>query len=98
MSKINYYNRAIKLLQELHKDYPLYAIAQHLSTALADYGDFWGMTDKEFCFALEKYQKELALDRDTVVSDEYIKRIQEDAMNLSHIFDKEESEEDEYGN
>ena len=92
--KVNYYNKALKLLQELHSEHPSYSIAQHLSTALADYGDYWGITDKEFCFALEKYQSELALDIQNIAPDDYVEKIVQDA---EHLFDtKIEEEEDGY--
>lgn len=92
--KINNYNKALKLLQELHSEYPSYSIAQHLSTALADYGDYWGITDREFCFALEKYQNELALDVQNIAPDDYVEKIVEDAK---HLFDNSEPEAEEDG-
>jgi hypothetical protein len=94
MRKISDYNRVIKLLQELHSDYPDYTIAQHLATALSDYGDFWGLTDKEVLFALEKYKSELALDIQQLAPDTYVQKIVEDANNL---FGEVDEEEDEYG-
>lgn len=93
MRKANHYNKALKLLTELHISYPAYSIAQHLATALSDYGDFWGLTDKEFCFALEKYQNELALDIQNIAPDDYVEKIVNDAQ---HLFDNQEEEEDGY--
>lgn len=92
MRKMTDYNKVIKLLQELHSEYPKQTIAQHLATALSDYGDFWGLTDKEFLFALEKYQSELALDILQLAPDSYVDKIVKDAENLFN-----NPEEDEYG-
>ncbi len=83
------YKEVLNILSELHKDYPSYGLARHIATATGDYGDIWGMTDKELLFALTKYQAELALDEDQIVSDEYIQQITEDAQ---HLFDPEEED------
>lgn len=92
MSKpVNYKKKFVLLLEELYKNYPTYSTGQHLSTALAEYGDFWGITDKEICFALEKYAAELELDSDNIVSEDYMNKIVEDAK---HLFDKQEDEEE----
>ena len=82
MRKPNYYKKAIEILSELHNAYPNFGLARHLSTALSDYGDFWGLTDKELTFALEKYQAELALDIDQIADDAYVNQIIEDGMDL----------------
>lgn len=92
MRKINYYSKALRLLQELNKEYPSHGIGQHIDTALSDYGDFWGISDKEFCFALEKYQNELALDTQCIAPQDYVNRVVEDAK---HLFDEREEEEEE---
>jgi hypothetical protein len=93
MSKVkNYKNRFIELMSELSSAYPSYGLGRHLSTALSEYGDFWDISDKELCYAIEKYKTELDLDQIHVVSDEYLEDIIEDA---NHLFDnKEEMEED----
>jgi hypothetical protein len=89
------FNRIIALLQKLHKDYPTQNIGRHLSLALADYGDLWGVPDKEICFALERYMIQL----DTgITSDEDIARIMRDTAQIfsgDEVFlDSEEDEED----
>jgi hypothetical protein len=58
----NHYKKCISLLQNLNKKYPRQALGQHLSLALSEYGDLWGLSDKEMLFALEKYQTEKELD------------------------------------
>lgn len=90
----DYKKKFIDLLHQLQKDYPTFGLGRHLYTALADYGDFWGITDKELCFALEKYQSELALETHNIVSDDYLKDIVEDAK---HLFDNKEEEDPEDG-
>ena len=62
MKKPNYYNQIIHLLQQLHAAYPEYNMGKHLSTALDEYGDIWGVTDKELLFTLEKYKTQLEMD------------------------------------
>ena len=83
------------MLDELHGAYPTFGIGRHLSTALSDYGDPWGMTDKEILFALKKYQEELSLDIQQVASEDYVKKIVEDAADLTHILDSEDDEEED---
>lgn len=93
MAKKENYNKAIDILLELHKKYPNYGLGKHLSTALADYGDVWGLTDKEIVFALEKYKAELEY---TV--DDDIEKIIEDGKNIDKMLNKDpydESDEEE---
>ena len=92
MSKKNHYNDALDTLKELHKSYPTYNLGRHLSTALADYGDTWGLSDKELAFALNKYKSEL--DMDVPHPDESeIDKIIKDGMDLDNIL----KEEEDYG-
>jgi hypothetical protein len=62
MSKKTPYIEVVTILQELNKSFPTYNLGRHLATALSDYGDIWGMTDKELVFALEKYKTEIEMD------------------------------------
>lgn len=93
MSTKNYYNQAIYTLQELHKGFPTYNMGRHLSTALADYGDVWGMTDKEVAFALSKYKSELEMDVPHA-DDNEIDRIIKEGMDLDNILKEEDSDGD----
>jgi hypothetical protein len=86
------FSKLISLLTELHKAYPHYGVGRHLSTILADYGDIWGMTDREFVFALEKYKLQLDMD---VPNAEDIDEIIRQGMNLDTIL-KEEDNGEEY--
>jgi hypothetical protein len=97
-SKINYFKKVLTLLQQLHKDYPNQTLATHLSTALQDYGNTWGLSDKELSFAIEKYQLELEINN--FVPDKDLAKIIEEGMHLDKIDlynDQEEDEEDDYG-
>lgn len=92
MSKKTPYQQAIHNLQELNKDFPTYGLGRHLATALDEYGDIWGMTDKELAYALDKYKAELGLDVPHTDESE-IDKIIKDGMDLDNIL----KEEDEYG-
>jgi len=88
------FTKLISLLTELHKAYPHYGVGRHLSTILADYGDIWGMTDKEMVFALEKYKLQLEMDIPHA-GDSEIDEIIKQGMNLDTIL-KEEDDGEEY--
>jgi hypothetical protein len=92
MGKPNNYYRILGLLQQLHISYPNYNMGRHIATALDEYGDIWGLTDKELLFALRKYTSEL--DMDVPHTDESeIDQIIKDGMDLDNIL-KEEDVED----
>jgi len=93
MRKSNYYNQIIQLLQQLHTAYPSYNMGRHLSTALDEYGDVWGLTDKEILFALDKYKSQLELDIPHT-DDKEIDQIIKDGMNLDDILKEEDNGED----
>jgi hypothetical protein len=93
MGKPNNYQRILGLLQQLHISYPSYNLGRHISTALDEYGDVWGLTDKEFLFALEKYVAELNMDFPHEDDVGEIDRIIKDGMDLDNIL-KEEDVED----
>jgi hypothetical protein len=78
------------VLENLHKAHPTYNIGRHISTALDGYDDIWGVTDKEFLFALEKYELELNMDSPHI-DEEEIEEIIKDGMNLERtLFEEEE--------
>lgn len=81
------YNQAVQILHDLKKEYPNNTLGQHIATALGDYGDIWGISDKEFVFALEKYRAEMELN---IVSDTEVDKIVKDAENLDKMFLEEE--------
>ncbi len=79
------------MLESLRKAHPTYNIGRHISTALDGYDDIWGVTDKEFLFALEKYELELNMDVDHIDQEE-IEEIIKDGMNLERTLFEEEEE------
>ena len=83
------YNKIIKALQSLHKTHPTYNMGRHIATALDGYPDIWGLTDREFLFAVNKYITELDMDH---FHNEDIDVIIKDGLNLNHILDEEEEE------
>lgn len=88
--KPKYYNQVLRVLQQLHAGYPTYNLGRHISTALADYGDFWGISDKELLFALKKYKSELDMDVPHIDEKEIDYIIQE-AMDLENILKEEDN-------
>lgn len=83
------YRQIINVLERLQKAHPKYNMGKHLSTAL-DGSDLWGVSDKEFLFALEKY--ELELNMDVNHNQEEIEDIIKDGMHLNTMFLEEEEE------
>lgn len=92
--KPKYYNHIIHTLQELQTKYPSYTMGMHIATALGDYRDFWGITDKEFLFALDKYKLQLEMEA-PIVDGEELNKIIKDGMDLSLSNVLGEDEEDE---
>lgn len=90
--KASDYNKAIGILQDLHKLYPHWNMGRHLATALDGYGDVWGLTDKELVFLLDKYKTRMDLDIPHVADDEEVDEIIKDGMDLF----KEEENGDNY--
>lgn len=87
MGRKIHYDEIIHVLQELKKDYPNYSFGQHISTALADYGDVWGLTDNEILFALQKYKTELEFN---IAPEKEVERIINDAKDLDKLLREEE--------
>lgn len=87
------YKQIIDIFDSLHKEYPEHNLGRHLSLALSDYTDLFSVTDREFLYALTKYQTELAFDHHPTASEDYVRKIEEDA---SHLFDRA-SDTDEGG-
>lgn len=94
MKKIpNYKKKFVEVVDKLLKEYPEVPLGRHLDTALADYGILCNYSEKELCYAIEKYHNELDMDIQHIVPDEYVNEIVEDAK---HLFDnKEEDIEDD---
>ena len=85
----NYYRQIIQTLVRLQKAYPTYNIGRHISTAMDEYTDVWGVSDREFLYAIQKYEIELNIDGPHI-DDEEIEEIIKDGMNLDSMFEEEE--------
>lgn len=92
MRKASNYNEIVNILQKLHNKFPTHTMGMHLSTALDEYGDLWGVTDKEMLFALTKYKANLEMDspNKAIVIDDILK----DGMDLDNILKEDENGED----
>jgi hypothetical protein len=90
----NYFKECLSVLERLHTAYPSFSVGRHLATATSDYGDVWGMTNKEMFHALQKYEMELTLNKSTLKHEEYVQTIIKDAMDMDVLTE----EEDEDGN
>lgn len=93
MSSRNHYNQVIHTLQELHKSFPTYNMGRHLATVLDEYGDVWGMTDKELAYALYKYRSQIEMDVPHTDDSELDKIIKE-GMDLDNILKEEDTDGD----
>lgn len=89
-NKTNYYKEIIDILKELKSQYPSYSLGKHISTALDDYGDIWGLSDKELHFAFTKYKAQMQMDVPHESSEDELDRIIKDGMNLSLDTDEDE--------
>jgi len=87
------YEQILSILIELKEAFPSYNLGRHLDTALNEYKDIWGMTDKEMLYALSKYKSQLTLDIPHPDESE-IDKIVKDAMNLDTILQEDEEDED----
>ena len=93
MKPTSSYEQILSVLVELKEAFPSYNMGRHLDTALNEYKDIWGMTDKEMLYALNKYKSQLTLDVPHP-DDTEIDKIVKDAMNLSTILQEDEEDED----
>lgn len=80
----------VQSLECLHKKFPTYNIGRHIATALDGY-DVWGISDREFVFALTKYAAELEFDIPHEAQD--IDHIIEEAMHLDSILNEDNGDE-----
>jgi hypothetical protein len=90
MKRNKEFNQIISLLQELHSSYPQYNLGRHIATIMGEYGDVWGVTDKELLFALSKYKSQLDMDV-THKEDEDLDDIIRQAINLENILKEEDN-------
>lgn len=62
MSRKTVHAQILNILAELKTKFPNQGIAKHLSEALGEYPNYWGLTDKEFLQVMEKYKFEVEND------------------------------------
>lgn len=91
--KPNSYEQILSVLVELKEAFPSYNMGRHLDTALNEYKDIWGMTDKEMLYALNRYKSQLTLDVPHTDESE-IDKIVKDGMNLHTILQEDEEDLD----
>lgn len=88
--KATSYNSILKIFKELKVRYPSYKMSQHIATALCDYNDVWGISDKEFLFAMTKYMATMEMDVPHETDDRDIQKIIKEGMSLHSILDEED--------
>lgn len=87
------FKRVLSILEQLHKEYPTHSVAKHISTATADYGDIWSLSDKDLYKLLKDYKSIIPPEAEFKL-DEFVSKIEEDAK---HIFEDDYlKEEDGY--
>jgi hypothetical protein len=87
------YDQILANLKELKEEFPSYNMGRHLDTALSEYKDVWGMTDKEMLYALKKYKAQLTLDIPHPDESELAKIIN-DGMHLDLILHEDDEDDD----
>ena len=87
------YDQIIATLKQLKEEFPSYNMGRHLDTALSEYKDVWGITDKELLYALKKYKAQLTLDVPHPEESE-IDKIIKDGLNLTTILQEDEEDGD----
>lgn len=88
----NDYKAIVDKLLELKKEHPTYNFGRHISLAFAEYGDIWGLSDKEALFALEKYEVEINMDSDKIASTEYMDKLFKDVEDFDNILNEEDDD------
>jgi hypothetical protein len=83
MSKATYFAQIIDVLKSLKVKYPNQGVGQHLSMALAEYPNYWGMSDKEFLFAIQKYKFEL--DENVIPPEQEIEQLVKESSSIEDL-------------
>ena len=84
--------KIIEKLEELSKDHPTFSFGRHISMAFAEYGDIWGLSNKECLFALDKYQAELDMGDDRIATPQYMEKLYKDVENFDDILNEEDGD------
>lgn len=93
-NKQNSYTKIVKLLEKLHTTHPSITIGRHISTALGEFSDVWGVSDEEVFKCFLAYQERLETDvsRETSNEQEEIERIIYEGTHLPTILEDNEEE------
>lgn len=91
-SKEKYGKDIINILSELHSNFPEHNIGKHISTALDEFSDVWGVSDKELLKAFKAYKIQLEMDVPRGGNDEEIERIIYEGTHLPTILEDNEEE------
>ena len=86
--KMSQYNKCLQILQQLKINFPKYSLGQHLSTALDEYKNLWGVSDKDLLASLIEYQNQLQTD--VLHDDDELDEIIKGGMDLENLFKPEE--------
>lgn len=82
--KENLFPQIVEALKDIKSLSPDGPICSHLSVIVEEYGDIWGISDKEFLFALTKYKAQIQMDYPHMETEEKeLQKIIKDGMNLS---------------
>ncbi len=84
------YSDIITVLVELKAKYPTFNMGRHLSTALEDYNDLWGVNDKEILQSLIIYKDSMEIDVPHETGQAELDRIIQDGLNLSYALEDDE--------
>lgn len=90
------HSQILETLRQLKAKYPNQGIGKHLSETLVEYPNYWGMSDKEFLYALEKYI--LELEENNPPPEQELQKLIEDSSSLDSLrkgIDYEELNEDD---
>lgn len=88
----DFYNKSLKLLHNLHSSHPTLNLGRHLAAVFYEYGDLWGVSDKELHFAIEKYATELEMD---IPHSDDVDEIVKEGIDLGNIL-KEDDDGEEF--
>lgn len=86
-----YFKQVLTVLDKLHKEYPNYSIAKHISSATVDYGDIWTLSDKDLLSMLNAY-KAILPPEPSEDFEKFVDKIEEDGK---HLFDNKDFLEEE---
>lgn len=93
------HSQILETLRQLKVKYPNQGIGKHFSEALLDYPNYWGMSDKELLFALERYV--LELEENNPPPEQELQQLIEDSSSLDKLRKginyEELNEGEEYG-